>query len=127
MKRSTLTFLIVSRDSLARDLLSVILKRAGNTVFVASSPEEGLSIIRRVRITIAFLDGRAESMVEPESLRSFRSCGSRIGLVLLADEKNDSALGEAVEIGAQAVLSKPFDGDNVLRLVDRLIGAQPVG
>ena len=109
--------LVVSDDSIVRELLAVILKRRDVKVATASSRSQALALLDAQNFRACFVDARAIAVEGRDLLADLRGrdcCGR---LVLVADERDDELLSSAMAGGAAAILTQPFEGDAVIRVL----------
>jgi DNA-binding response OmpR family regulator len=118
--------LVFSTDSVCRDLLAVILKSKGFRVIEAHSESQVREQLSGAKFPLAFLDLRLQAL-------SARDAGERLladfpgqRFVVLVDERDGSGREELVSLGAEAVLSRPFENDS-LGAVLAGCGVNPAG
>ena len=112
--------LVVDDDSAIRDVVTDILQMSDYRVRTATNGAEALESIRAERPALILLDLMMPVMSGWEFMR--RSRGLRVGakVPVIVMSAAPEAVRAANELGAQAYLSKPFDMDTVLDLIDRL-------
>lgn len=110
---------VVEDDPDFRELLRDVLQRAGWTVDLADDGIAALSRIRRVIPDLIILDLMMPNLDGVEVLKLLRSTevGRRIPVVIATG----THVGDAVRDLASAVLVKPFDVDELLRVVRGLV------
>lgn len=110
--------LLYEDDQIARQLMRDLLEEDGYVVLTASTLEDARDIAAAGRVDL-FLAGLGESQRE-RALQRYRWCcqamDGRIPAVILTG--HDIAEVEVREIGCAAVLPKPFDIDELLRVVN---------
>ena len=106
--------LAVSGDRIARDLMTVILKRHGLGA-EAAAPEAAIDRLRSGRFTAVLVDVRPQALVTREALLSLRCAADRLRFVILADECDAEARGWAREVRAPLIVARPFEGDALIR------------
>ena len=106
--------LTVSGDRIARDLMAVILKRHGLGA-EAATPEAAIDRLRFGRFTAVLVDARPQALVPREVLLGLRGAAGRLRFVILADEGDAEVRGWAREVRAPLVLTRPFEGDALIR------------
>jgi two-component system, chemotaxis family, chemotaxis protein CheY len=128
LKSTSASILVIDDDAAVLHSLSAILEDAGFLVHTASDGVKGLAAFRAHRPTLVLTDiimpekeGIAVTMEIRRECPSARiiamSGGGRIG-------KGDF-LEIASELGADATLAKPFDGDQLLKAVLQAMKVQP--
>ncbi len=116
--------LVIDDEAYARQLIRVLLERAGFEVVVASSADEGLKLMRETRPALVTLDlmmpGRdgLDLLIEKQGDPAIRDIPSLVlsAVGLTAD------LERALDLGARATLSKPFSQAQLLEAVRQVIG-----
>lgn len=113
------TVLVISHDSVARDLLAVILKKDGFRVDEVETVLEARALLETRPYFACVLDARPLFAAGPELLRQL-AVATPPNLVLIADEGNGETLAAAKAAGAVAVLTRPFENDAILREMRKL-------
>ncbi|GIL40268.1 response regulator [Roseiterribacter gracilis] len=111
------TLLIVDDDVAIRDLLAVMLARAGYVALCASDGLDAAEQLRRHRVDLVLTD---VYMPGEDGLYVLRAASDlRIGVVVFTAERDAEydPLRSAERLGAKAVLRKPFDPQLVLNTV----------
>jgi DNA-binding response OmpR family regulator len=117
--------LVVDDDPAIRDVVVDILAMSDYLVKTATNGAEALDQIRADRPAAVLLDLMMPVMDGWEFLRRCRAQDlyAQIPVVVMSAAR-DVALA-ARELGAQAYLTKPFDMDAVVAVVDRLVSGVP--
>jgi CheY-like chemotaxis protein len=113
--------LVVEDDPDLAALVQMIVADAGYDVVTACDGEQALARVEERMPGVILLDMRMPVMNGWEFAREFRSRfgnGAPIVVVTAAED----AGARAAEIGADAWLEKPFDLDDVVRMVERFVG-----
>ena len=112
-------FLVLSGDSVTRDLIAVLLKNRGYRDTVTADPNEADAALRSQKFLAVFADARPM-----HSVADFQALIARLGkdtkLVLLVDENGSGVIEEAMAGKADAVLPYPFENATVERVLGRL-------
>ncbi len=114
---SAKSLLVLSTDSVGRDLLSVILKRRGFRVSEASSEAEARAILTARKFQAVFFDMRPRTFAAHETAEQLIGDFPDQAFVLLADERDELTLNRMMATGAEAVLTHPFEGNSLLRVL----------
>jgi CheY-like chemotaxis protein len=115
--------LVVEDDADLLGLMEMILAEGGYGVRTASDGRQALERVAEEMPGVILLDMRMPVMNGWEFAREFRArYGHAAPIVVVTAAEN--AKGRAAEIGAEAWLAKPFDLDDVILLVARLIGGR---
>jgi CheY-like chemotaxis protein len=117
------TILVVDDDTAIREVVAEVLEDEGYAVAMASSGEEALAVVERAEPALVVLDMRMPIMNGWEFARelSVRSAG-RIPILVMTAAVD--AVQRAAEIGAAGTLSKPFDLDELVAMVNELVGVR---
>jgi DNA-binding NarL/FixJ family response regulator len=124
---STRTVLVVDSDSTARELLTRLFQRVGYRVREASAGDQALEYVRRERPGVAILDVSLPGISGYELCRELKDgFGPELPVVLMSGERTEpfDRVGGLL-IGADDYIVKPFDPDEVLARVRRLLDGQP--
>ena len=108
--------LVVDDEARLLTFVEIRLRLAGYDVTMASSGQDGLDLVRRVKPDIVVLDVLMPGKDGFEVLRELRTF-SRVPVIVFSARQGAAEL--AMSLGASAFLSKPFDPDD---LVDRIRG-----
>ena len=127
MKR---TVLCIEDDELNRRLVARVLRsRSDVSVLAAASGKVGVRIARERLPNLILLDRRLPDRCGVDVLRELKSMATtaRIPVVVLSGDSDRKAVTEVLELGAEEFISKPFDMDELLRVVDRFCGLSEPG
>lgn len=117
--------LVIDDEAYARQVIRVLLEKAGYDVRVASTAEEGLRMLREIEPELVTIDlmmpGRdgLDLLVEKQADPAIRDIPSLVltAVGLTAD------IDRALELGARSALSKPFSQRQLLEAVEEVLGA----
>jgi CheY-like chemotaxis protein len=116
---------VVEDEPAIRHFVTTALSAAGHRVLTATNGAEGLRALERAQPALILLDLRMPVLDGLSFARIFhRSHPHASPIVLMSSEAGAEDL--AREIGADAYLSKPFELDELLAIVDRLCRQRPV-
>jgi CheY-like chemotaxis protein len=113
--------LVVEDDRDLATLEQMILADAGYRVRTAANGSEALACVSERMPGLVLLDMRMPVMNGWEFAREFRERFGRAAPIVVVTAA-ENARARAEEIEAEAWLEKPFDLDDVLRIVARYIG-----
>lgn len=117
---STSFVLVIEDDADLRELLSVMIESMGVEVESASNGKEALERMATKRPGMILLDMRMPVMDGWQFVREVdRRGGPRPPIVVVTAAPNPAE--RASEVHAEAWLSKPFDRDTLVGLVDRFV------
>jgi CheY-like chemotaxis protein len=111
------TLLVVDDDVAIRDLLAVVLARAGYVALCASDGLEAAEHLRRHPVDLILTD---VYMPGEDGFYVLRVAAERrVGVVVFTAERDAEfdPLRQAQRLGARAVLRKPLDAELILRTV----------
>jgi len=115
-------FLVVEDSFEARDSLTILLELCGYDVIVASDGKEGLTKALGENPDLIVTDVRMPSVNGIEMLREFRRHHNYNAVpVLVVTGYSKDYAKEALAAGADQVLAKPFNPEDLLRLVSKLL------
>lgn len=109
--------LVVDDEQTIRDVVADALKLEGYPVSTAPNGAEALRLVDKENPTMVLLDMRMPVLDGWEFSRELRRRGYRMPVVVLTAAQNAKRWAE--EIGAAGYLAKPFDLDDLLRIVER--------
>ena len=112
--------LLVDDDPEMRALLRVTLDAFG-VILDASNGKDALRLIREERPRLIILDVEMPEMGGFEILRAARLIDPRVAVVMLSALYDVAVAKRALEGGASAYMTKPFDSDYLCAEVRRLI------
>ena len=119
--------LVEDKDSFRR-LLAQALEGSAWTVAAAADPLEALRLLEANPVQVMVTDLRLPGMSGLELIRRARQAQPSLRVVLMSAFAEPRDIVEAMRLGADDFLSKPFDLDAFLALLDRLgalVGAPP--
>jgi two-component system OmpR family response regulator len=111
--------LIVEDDDDIRDLLVMALTERGHEVHGAENGRVALALVDDLHPDLVVLDLRMPVMDGKTFASTYRARPGPHARILVMTAARDAALA-ASGVGADAVLSKPFELREVMELVDRL-------
>src|SRR5271157_1228680 len=103
-------------------LFSNVLTEMGHEVSTAIGGWQGLAKIRKNPPDLLFLDIKMPEMDGLECLRRIRKAKRRFVVVVMTGYGDIQSAREALRLGADEFISKPFDLDDLKRLVNELVG-----
>lgn len=118
---------LVDDEANIRETIAFILDAEGVEVATASDGVEGLAAVRRLKPKVVLLDVMMPRMDGYEVCRAIRQDPNLIGtyVIILTAKGQRSDERQALEIGADLYLSKPFDDEVVLREIERVFAGLP--
>jgi DNA-binding response OmpR family regulator len=117
MNQSAAKILLVDDEPSITEHLSSFLERAGYRVACAADGKEALAKIEQARPDLVVLDVLMPEMDGRAVLRTLRSQGSHLPVILLTQVGEAGERAMALEEGADDYLNKPFDPRELLARV----------
>jgi CheY-like chemotaxis protein len=116
--------LVVDDDDVIRQLICVNLELEGFEVFTAVDGNDCLTKARELQPDVVTLDVMMPQIDGWEAAARLRADPrtSAVKVVLLSARAQDSDLRRGDRIGVDAYLTKPFDPDELVETVRRLVG-----
>ncbi|GAB3737284.1 nitrogen regulation protein NR(I) [Luteimonas pelagia] len=122
---------IVDDDRAVRFVLATALREAGHQVDAFESASDVLEALRvrtgDARPDLLFTDVRMPGMDGLRLLDTLKSAHPRLPVVVMSAYTDVASTAGAFRGGAREFLSKPFDLDDAVALVERVLGARPTG
>ena len=119
--------LIIDDDPQIRRLISRILRGAGHTVREATDGRSGLELFSQALPTMVITDIVMPDKEGIETIRDLRGKDRSIPILAISGDGAPIYLLAANKLGATATLEKPFGADELLAVVEELLGARPGG
>jgi two-component system nitrogen regulation response regulator GlnG len=116
--------LVADDEPAIRWLLERLLRQAGHAVTVA---EDGTTALERAAgetFDVALLDVRMPGLDGFEALSRIRAAAPETAVIVMTAHGSVRAAVEAMQRGAYDYLTKPFDNDEVLLLIERAVAAR---
>jgi two-component system response regulator PilR (NtrC family) len=109
--------LVVDDEQSLREVLSIMLKRAGYSVTIATDGEEAIDFVHKEIFDLVITDLRMPKIDGMEVLKAVKSASPEtVVLIITAFATADSAV-EAMKQGAYDYLTKPFQVDEVQLII----------
>ena len=115
--------LIIDDDRHMRRLLTRILTGAGHTVREAENGRDGIAEFQRRHAALVISDIVMPDVEGIETILALRREQADIPIIAISGGSDPLYLRAASGLGATASLEKPFHPDQLLALVDGLLGA----
>ena len=115
------SILIVDDEKNIRRILSLMLSDRGHRVTQASSGEEALDILAGMDPDLILLDLKMPGIDGLETLATLRENGQEAAVIMMTAHGTISTAVEAMRRGAYDYVTKPFDNDEIMMLIDRAL------
>ena len=113
--------LIVEDDDAVRNTLTKVLTSSGIQSIATASGQKALEAIERDAFDVLLLDINLDGMDGFEVIRTLRSQGSRIPVMVVSGRTEDVDMLYGLEIGADDYITKPFNPVTLAAKVKSLI------
>src|SRR3954469_5055235 len=113
--------LIVDDERPIRRILSLLLQERHHRVSEAGSGEEALAAMAEAKPDLVLLDLKLPGIDGLETLQRLRALKPRLDVVMMTAHGTISSAVDAMRRGAFDYVTKPFDNDELLMVVDRAL------
>ena len=118
----TKKILVVDDDPSIVSIFEFILTDANYEPITANSGEDALEIVRsQSDIDLVFLDVKMPGMSGIDTFREIQRINPMLLVVMMTGYSVDEMLKDAFELGAYGVIYKPFDVEEVISVVDKIL------
>ncbi len=114
--RRAAPILVIDDEVGPRESLRILLKTRYD-VHCADSVDEGIRLLKEVSPSLIIMDIRMPGKNGIEGLREIRAIDPNVAVVMLTGYGALETAQEAIRLGANDYLKKPFDTDNILEVV----------
>ena len=115
------SILIIDDDPLVRRVLSDILSHEGHAVSTAGDGEEGIDMFGKREYDVVFTDLGMGSMSGYQVIRAVRAQREHVRVIVLTGWPEEIITQAFHPQEVQGILSKPFDADRPIDLVDEVM------
>ncbi len=115
------TLLIVDDEEALREPLCMEFESLGCKVLEASNGKQAFEIVKREKIDAVVSDIRMPGGDGVELLKNIKEWNSEFPVVMLITGFSDLSREEAFDMGAESILTKPFDLDQIDAEVSRIL------
>lgn len=117
--KSSVTILIVDDEQMMRDLLTKILGRDGYQVVSAVDGQAALEMVAQQKIDLIISDMKMPRLNGFELLKAIKKDYPQIGMIMMTAYGDTYTVKDALLLGADEYLTKPFKSFEVSLLVER--------
>ncbi|MEW6387748.1 MAG: sigma-54 dependent transcriptional regulator [Thermodesulfobacteriota bacterium] len=121
MKAAFSQILIIDDDKAMLDACHQILSRQGYQVELASSANQGLSLLERISFDVILLDLVMPDLDGLETLKKIKALDTDSEVIIISGYGTIPSAVETIKAGAFHFLSKPFAPDDLRHLVARAL------
>ena len=115
--------LVVDDEEGARDALEVILED-GFDVTTAASGTEALDLCQHTHFDLIFLDVSMPEIDGIETLKGLKALSERTDVVMISASDRAQMAVKSIKLGAYDYITKPFEPDDILSAVERVLEKQ---
>lgn len=112
--------LVVDDEQSSREILTTFLEGAGYEVVPASDGQEALDLLQKHEVRAIITDLRMPNVNGLRLIRSLRENGDTIPIVAVSGINRDQLM-LAEDYGANVVLSKPVDRDELTKIMEQVL------
>ena len=113
--------LVLDDDEIIRILLEKHLTRAGFDVTTEENPDKALADALANRFDLIVTDFIMDPMTGFDLAKCLRDEGKDIPIIMITASLHPGVTRAAKKLGIQAIVSKPFQGEEVVHLVRKLL------
>ncbi|MDD5119988.1 MAG: diguanylate cyclase [Candidatus Omnitrophica bacterium] len=113
--------LVVEDDSAAASSLESALKSAGYQVWLANSPQEGLTMLGSGSFPVIITELRSPKMNGIQFTREAHKISSAVNILVLTPYSFIGSAIEAMEAGAYGYITKPLNSSEIRIVVERAV------
>jgi DNA-binding response OmpR family regulator len=118
---------VIDDDPEMRSFVEQILLSGGHDVITAAEGKVGLAFSRTAAVDLLITDLVMRGMHGAETIRRFRKEFTGVPIIAMSGNSNlANILDMAIGLGAVKILQKPFQADELLKLVKSMLPAPPV-
>jgi CheY-like chemotaxis protein len=118
------TVLVIADDATHRQVLRGVLRRLGFTVLTAVNGRRGVSLYRSVRPDVVLTELLMPDQDGIETLLAIRRAAPAAKVIVMSARHGrfDNLLEQCRQLGASAVLRKPFSADDLATTIYQCLG-----
>jgi DNA-binding NtrC family response regulator len=109
----------VDDEAMIRNLLEKILVKEGYKVLLAKDGQEGLEIVKTKKVDIVISDMKMPRMNGLDLLKTLKKERPEIGVVIMTGYGDTYTVKDALLLGADEYITKPFKSYEMLMIVER--------
>jgi len=113
--------LIIDQDPNYREILAVLMGNRGYEVTVLESGYQVIDMLGKAAFDIVFLDNETSGIRGKNLVSQIREKCPHCYIILISSKRGDDFVRYAMENGAYGCVSKPFNPDEVLVMVNHIV------
>ena len=117
--KKNITILVVDDEMMMRTLLKNILSNDGFNIVRADDVEDALRILGNSKVDLIICDMKMPTMSGFELLRLVKNKYPQIGMIMMTAYGDAYSVKDALLLGADEYITKPFKGHEIILVVER--------
>ena len=117
--KKNITILVVDDEMMMRNLLKKILSNDGFNIVLAEDGEDALRILGNSKVDLIICDMKMPTMSGFELLRLVKNKYPQIGMIMMTAYGDAYSVKDALLLGADEYITKPFKGHEIILVVER--------
>ncbi len=117
--KNTITILVTDDEAMIRNLLEKILAKERYNILLAKDGQEALEIISTKKVDIVVSDTKMPRMNGLDLLKTLKKDRPEIGVVIMTGYGDSYTVKDALLLGADEYITKPFKSYEMLMIVER--------
>lgn len=110
--------LVIDDEQMILDMLEQILSAAGFKVHLALGGQKALDLFEEHPVNLVLTDIKMPGIDGYHLLREIKAKNSEARIVLMSGYSNDLSIREAIDLGADEFIVKPFRGSEILQVLE---------
>ncbi|MCQ2542675.1 MAG: response regulator [Lachnospiraceae bacterium] len=113
--------LIVDDSRTSRKILRTLLEEAGHEIVAeAENGQDGVEKYKEFKPEVTTLDITMPVMDGLEALKLIKEFDSSAKVIMVTAAGQQNKMVEAIKVGASEFVTKPFEKDNILKLIEKM-------
>lgn len=121
MLQEHLKILIIDDDPSIRNMLSIVLKKQGYEVSAAHNGENAMDFLKKGAFDLVISDIKMPDISGIELLKKIKTLNSGIPVIMITAYASANDAVEAMKLGAEDYITKPFNLDELKIIIERAI------
>lgn len=117
--KNNVTILIVDDDPMVRGVLEQLLQRKGYNIKGVDSAREALEFMKSNKVDLVVSDISMPVMSGYELLQVIKKSFPQVGVIMMTGYGDAFSVKEALSLGADEYITKPFKGQEVALIIER--------
>jgi len=116
--------LVIDDSTFQRHMIRTMVESAGHHVLEASNGREGLQLLGSKKPDCVLMDLIMPELNGFSMLKTFQGSHSKIPVVIVTADIQQSTYTQCLELGAVAVLNKPLRPDELHKTIQKALGVK---